>query len=151
TVSCYLGRNRKPLPRRDVSYAPKVIVSGGFIMCTGMSLSKEDRWSRMYFRYCNAFKFSFITMCCDCSDPFETHPLLSSKSKDKVNQQARKTGKSRQHRGSSHSEGKTTHRSKHGIRQSFATCNSYKSCLSALILMHLCELRNIIFFISLMF
>ncbi|GIY98936.1 retinoblastoma-binding protein 5 [Caerostris extrusa] len=43
----------------------------------------------------------------------EIHPLLSTKTKDKVNQQVKKTGKSRQHRGSSHSESKTTHRSKY--------------------------------------
>lgn len=48
----------------------------------------------------------------------ETHPLLSAKSsRDKVNQPTKKTGKSRQHRVSSHSENKTSHKSKHGNKK----------------------------------
>ena len=43
----------------------------------------------------------------------ETHPLLNAKSRDKVSQQTKKTGKSKQHRVNSHSE-KNSHRSKHG-------------------------------------
>ncbi|GFS82950.1 retinoblastoma-binding protein 5 homolog [Nephila pilipes] len=58
-----------------------------------------------------------IDMILENAPKDETHPLLSTKSKDKVNQQAKKTGKSRQHRGSSHSESKTTHRSKHGNKK----------------------------------
>lgn len=45
----------------------------------------------------------------------ETHPLLNSKSRDKVSQQTKKTGKSKQHRVNSHSE-KNSHRSKHGSK-----------------------------------
>ncbi|GFQ76533.1 uncharacterized protein TNCT_428042 [Trichonephila clavata] len=66
-----------------------------------------------------------IDMILENAPKDETHPLLSTKSKDKVNQQAKKTGKSRQHRGSSHSESKTTHRSKHGNKKEKMSIDYY--------------------------